>query len=112
MHNFLDVMKTKGKSLNQVCNESVDKIFGANKQKRFLSLRAVVLCFWRNIPLCSYRVDSSYFPKHCSNFPALLDLVFLICHSTPVSLVLLYLKLITKFISFMKQIYKLLYSLF
>ena len=74
MNIFLNVMKSKVKPVNQICNESVDKVVTGNMQKLLSILKTVILCARQNIPLRGHRDDSSYYGKEdCGNFQALLD---------------------------------------
>ena len=71
---FLNVMKSKVKPVNQICNESVDKIVTENMQKLLSILKTVNLCARQNIPLQGHRDDSSYYAKEkCGNFQARFD---------------------------------------
>ena len=68
MNIFLNVMKSKVKPVNQICNEAVDKIVTGNMQKLLPILKTVILCARQNIPLRGHRDDSSYYGKEdCGN---------------------------------------------
>ena len=75
MQHFVDVMENKIKLIDQIYDESLNKVVSQNREKLVSIAMIVLICDSQLLPFRGHKDDAPYYEtEDCSNFQAPLDL--------------------------------------